>query len=108
LTTLWGWLKTFGRFWYDFVVGDDWTIAAGVLAALGATYGILRAAMPAWWLLPLAGAAIGTYAVIRANRAAAATEPDSDAADEPSHRERHENEPQQRSEPVPDEENAVG
>ena len=24
-----------GRFWYDFVVGDDWRIAAGVVAALG-------------------------------------------------------------------------
>ena len=28
-------LAAFGRFWYDFVVGDDWTIAAGVVAALG-------------------------------------------------------------------------
>jgi hypothetical protein len=26
----------FGRFWYDFVVGDDWRIAAGVAGVLGA------------------------------------------------------------------------
>jgi hypothetical protein len=26
----------FGRFWYDFIVGDDWKIAAGVAAVLGA------------------------------------------------------------------------
>jgi hypothetical protein len=27
-------LKGFGRFWFDFVVGEDWRIAAGVVAAL--------------------------------------------------------------------------
>ena len=25
----------FGRFWWDFVVGDDWRIAAGVVVVLG-------------------------------------------------------------------------
>jgi hypothetical protein len=25
----------FGRFWYDFIVGDDWKIAAGAAAVLG-------------------------------------------------------------------------
>ncbi len=25
----------FGRFWWDFVVGDDWRIAAGVVTSLG-------------------------------------------------------------------------
>jgi hypothetical protein len=29
-------LKGFGRFWWDFIVGDDWRIAAGVLAVLAA------------------------------------------------------------------------
>jgi len=24
----------FGRFWWDFVIGDDWKIAAGVVAVL--------------------------------------------------------------------------
>jgi hypothetical protein len=28
-------VKGFGRFWYDFVIGDDWRIAAGVAAVLG-------------------------------------------------------------------------
>jgi hypothetical protein len=27
-------VRAFGRFWYDFVVGDDWKIAAAVAAAL--------------------------------------------------------------------------
>jgi hypothetical protein len=31
-------LRAFGRFWFDFIVGDDWRIAAGVtvVLALGA------------------------------------------------------------------------
>ena len=27
-------LRAFGAFWYDFVIGDDWLVAAGVVAAL--------------------------------------------------------------------------
>ncbi len=27
-------VRGFGRFWYDFVVGDDWRIAVGVCLAL--------------------------------------------------------------------------
>jgi hypothetical protein len=27
-------LTAFGRFWYDFVIGDDWKIAAYVVVAL--------------------------------------------------------------------------
>ena len=28
-------ITAFGRFWWDFVVGDDWVTAAGVIAAIG-------------------------------------------------------------------------
>jgi len=28
--------KGFGRFWWDFIVGDDWRIAAGVVVVLTA------------------------------------------------------------------------
>jgi uncharacterized membrane protein YoaK (UPF0700 family) len=31
-----GALRTFGRFWLDFVVGDDWRIAAGILVLVAA------------------------------------------------------------------------
>ena len=27
-------VKGFGRFWWDFIVGDDWRIAAGVVVVL--------------------------------------------------------------------------
>ena len=46
-------LKAFGLFWWDFVVGDDWRIAAAVVAALAVTAGLAHAGVPAWWLLPL-------------------------------------------------------
>ncbi len=46
-------LKTFGAFWYDFVIGDDWRIALGVALALAATFFLTRASTAAlWWLLP--------------------------------------------------------
>jgi len=28
------WIVGFGRFWYDFVVGDAWEIAAGIVVVL--------------------------------------------------------------------------
>jgi hypothetical protein len=28
-------LKSFGRFWYDFIVGDDWKLAVAVVLSLG-------------------------------------------------------------------------
>ena len=59
---------SFGRFWYSFIVGDDWTIAAGVVVALAATYGLLRApGVPAWWFLPLATVFVLVVSVWRAN-----------------------------------------
>jgi len=35
-------LVSFLRFWYDFIVGDAWGIAAGVVAVLGIGAGLLR------------------------------------------------------------------
>jgi len=43
----------FGRFWYDFVVGDDWRIAAAVVVALALTGLVALTAVPAWWVLPV-------------------------------------------------------
>ena len=55
------WIRAFVDFWIDFVVGDDWTVAATVLAALLATWAVQRAGFPAWWLLP--AVVIGATAV---------------------------------------------
>jgi hypothetical protein len=45
-------LRAFGRFWYEFIVGDDWRIAAGVVVALGASALLVGLSVNAWWLLP--------------------------------------------------------
>ena len=48
-------LKSFGAFWYDFVIGDDWQVAALVVVALATTALLVHVAgVNAWWLLPLA------------------------------------------------------
>lgn len=47
-------VRAFGRFWYDFIVGDDWRIAVGVVAALAITYGVSTSGISAWWVLPVA------------------------------------------------------
>lgn len=39
-------LKAFGRFWYDFVIGDDWKIAVGVVAALALTWALVAWGWP--------------------------------------------------------------
>jgi hypothetical protein len=36
-------LKSFGEFWYDFIIGDDWKIAVAVVVAVAVIVGILRA-----------------------------------------------------------------
>jgi hypothetical protein len=48
-----GRIRAFGAFWYDFVIGDDWLVAAGVVVGLAGTYGLSRAGVSAWWLVPL-------------------------------------------------------
>ena len=46
-------LRTFLRFWYDFIVGDDWRVALAVVAALALTYALSATGLPAWPVLPL-------------------------------------------------------
>jgi hypothetical protein len=46
------WIRAFVLFWVDYVVGDDWTVAAVVGVALLATWGLTELDVPAWWLLP--------------------------------------------------------
>jgi len=63
-------LRSFALFWYDFVIGDDWRIAVGVVAALGITYGVSRTSVPAWWILPVAVVLLLPLSLWRVARAA--------------------------------------
>jgi hypothetical protein len=46
------------RFIWDFVVGDDWRIAVGVVAGLGVTALVTDTSVSAWWILPLGVAGV--------------------------------------------------
>jgi hypothetical protein len=61
-------VAAFGRFWYRFIVGDDWVIAATVLVTLVAVALLLRAGVQAWWLLPLVVIAVLGISLWRARR----------------------------------------
>jgi hypothetical protein len=50
---IWSWLVAFGRFWYRFIVGDDWTVAAAVAIGLVATALLNANGIAAWWLVPV-------------------------------------------------------
>ena len=50
-------LAAFGRFWWVFVVGDDWTVAVAVAAGIAGTALLAAGDTAAWWLLPLVVAA---------------------------------------------------
>jgi hypothetical protein len=50
--------EAFLRFLWDFVIGDDWRIAAGVAAALGVTALVTDTTVSAWWILPTVVAAL--------------------------------------------------
>ena len=54
------------RFWYDFIVGDDWTIAVGVVLALVVTALLAHNGVRSvWWLLPAAVALGLAWSVMR-------------------------------------------
>jgi hypothetical protein len=63
-------LRSFGHFWWDFVIGDDWLVAVLVAAAIGATAMLAAAGVAAWWLLPLAVLFILWLSLRRAIRSA--------------------------------------
>lgn len=47
------WLVGFGRFWYRFIIGDDWTVAAALAIGLALTALLNTTRFPAWLVIPL-------------------------------------------------------
>jgi hypothetical protein len=47
-------IRSFALFCLDFIVGDDWRVAAGLAVALGLTSLLTHEGVNAWWLLPVA------------------------------------------------------
>ena len=47
------WLVAFVKFWYGFIIGDDWTMAAAVAVGLAVTALLHAKGVGIWWLVPL-------------------------------------------------------
>jgi hypothetical protein len=62
------WLRGFGAFLWDFVVGDDPWLAVAVVAGLLATGSLAQAGLAAWWVLPLVALAGLAWSVLREAR----------------------------------------
>ena len=62
------WLKRFIAGLWEFIVGDDWVTAVGVVIALGVTAAVAGAGASAWWIMPLAVAGLLALSLRRAAR----------------------------------------
>lgn len=59
-------LATFLAFWKELLIGDDWSVAAGVVVALAVSAALVHAAILPWLWLPLAIALVLTASLRRA------------------------------------------
>ena len=59
-------VRAFGAAVWDFVVGDDWRTAVGVVVALGVTAVAAGAGLSAWWIMPVAALGLLGASVWRA------------------------------------------
>jgi hypothetical protein len=59
-------IKSFGAFWYDFVIGDDWRVAVGVVAALLITWAVSTSTVSSWWVAPVIVALLLPFSLWRA------------------------------------------
>jgi len=62
------WIIGFGRFWYHFIIGDDWTVAVAIAVTLVITAALVAAHVNAWWLTPVVVVAMLGISLRRANR----------------------------------------
>jgi hypothetical protein len=62
-------LQTFARFWYDFLIGDDWTVAVAVTLAVAVTAAFAHTGGPAWLVMPIVVTGILWLSMWRARRA---------------------------------------
>jgi len=61
-------LAAFGRFWWEFVAGDDWRASVQVALAVAVTAGLAAAGVAAWWFLPPAVLVVLYASLRRATR----------------------------------------
>jgi len=61
-------LRALGEFIWEFLIGDDWLVAAGVVIAIGVTALVATTKVAAWWILPVAVALLLALTLWRASR----------------------------------------
>jgi uncharacterized membrane protein len=61
-------LRSFGAFWFDFIIGNDWQITVGVALGLLITFLVSLVSPLAWIVMPIAVAFLLPYGVRRAMR----------------------------------------
>jgi apolipoprotein N-acyltransferase len=61
-------LRGFAKFWYDFIVGDDWRLAICVIVMVSVVTLLAHHGRNWWWLLPIAVAALLGVSVTREMR----------------------------------------
>ena len=59
------WVGGFLFFWYDFIIGDDWRVAAGVVAGF---FAIHTLGASSWWLMPVVVAIMLSATLLEATR----------------------------------------
>jgi hypothetical protein len=57
-----------GRFFYRFIVGDDWTVALVIVLGLAATGLLVGQGIQAWWLVPLLAIAMTGVSLFRSTK----------------------------------------
>jgi hypothetical protein len=53
---------------WEFVVGDDWVTAVGVVVAVALTAALQGAGVSAWWVMPLAVLGLLAQYLLRSRR----------------------------------------
>jgi hypothetical protein len=64
------WVGGFLFFWYDFIIGDDWRVAAGIVAGF---FAINALGSSSWWLMPIVVAVMLSFTLMEATRPAKLT-----------------------------------
>jgi len=59
-------IAAFARFWWSFVIGDDWLAAAGITLGIAGTAALATSSIAAWWLLPPATVLVLGVSLLRA------------------------------------------
>jgi hypothetical protein len=65
MARIWSWIIAVPRFLYNFIVGDDWTVAVAVAAGLAVTAILNANHLAAWWLMPIVAIAATAVSIQR-------------------------------------------